>query len=306
MNRIIFAISIILIGLFIGCSGLNHAIAKRDKVETPKGLKTKTEVRYDFVKKSGKYKKVLDTKRVFRYNNNGNAIENALYDANSKLIEKSLFKYDDNGNQIEEDCYNADDRLTDKWFSKYDDKGNQIESLKYDVSDKLIGKHLNKYDDNGNQIEHVVYDGYKWYDDHLIEHVRFRVTKSSSKYDNKGNEIETIHYDDDGKLWGKKLNKYANNDNLIESLRTFYDHDGKLTGKCLYNYYDKGNRLESFYYDADGKLINKGLCKYKYDEKGNLIEKTISEIYETPGQAEEIPFSQTVWEYEFYPEPENK
>ena len=129
-----------------------------------KVLKTKTEIKYSFIKKSGKYEQVLITKYIYRYDDNGNHIEDDWYDADGKLKLKYLFKYDDRGNRIERVQYDADGKLIGKLLPKYDDRGNQIEKASYDADDKLEWKnpYKYKYDDNGNmteQVEYVIREG---------------------------------------------------------------------------------------------------------------------------------------------------
>ena len=239
IRLIVLLMGIMLLGLSLWFSGLNPRLkagSKKEKI--PKGLKTKTEINYKFVEKFGESKKVLDNKQIYQYDDKGNQIEGASYDADGKLNAKRLwkYKYDDKGNQIEWAYYYADGKLKWKSFFKYDDKGNQIEEAKYGADGKLIGKSLYKYDDRGNQIE--------------------------------------------GALYGA---------------------DGKLIGKFLPKYDDRGNLIERALYDADGKLIiDKRLYKYKYDDKGNRTEQVEYKIVERFGKAEEVPQSQTVWEYEFY------
>jgi hypothetical protein len=208
MNKIWLRLA--LYGILLAAIGVMPSFAKEVKEKIPKGLKTKTEAKYEFVEKFGKYEKVLES--------------------------KCILKYDDKGNRIEVADYDADGKLTGKFLSKYDDRGNQIEVADYDADGKLRRNFLYKYDDRGNQIE-----------------------------------------------------------------RAFYGAVGKLIGKDLYKYDDKGNEIERAIYDAAGKLTRKTLSKHKYDNRGNQIEEINYEIVERFGKAEEVPQSQTVWEYEFYP-----
>ena len=176
----------ILLGLYLWLSGLNtslNAQTNEKKEKIPTGLKTKTEIEYKFVEKSGKYEQVLDMKRIYRYDDKGNQIEYAWYGADGKLMSKSLFKYDDKGNQIERAWYGADGKLKNKTLYKY------------------------KYDGKGNKIE------WAWYADGNLER------KFLFQYDGKGNQIEKAWYGADGKLQGKFLSKYDDKGKKIEETR---------------------------------------------------------------------------------------
>jgi len=248
----------------------------------------------------------FDGKGLYKYDDRGRPIEKTFYDENDRLEGKRLFKYDDGSNRVNEikwTCYDADGKLADYYRlfkCEYDNKG-RCESVLYGVyrDGKLTGdKAFFKYDDK-SRLESVLYEEYN--DGGLTREKFF------FKYDDKGRLTESINYYyrsswDDEKFIGKHLYKYNNRDNHIET--TFYDRNNKFAGKHLYKYDDRGNQIEKTYYSADDKLSSKTL--YKYDDRGNLIEGIEYEIKERSGKIEEIPVSQTVYEYEYYPEPAKK
>ncbi|MFH1229933.1 MAG: hypothetical protein V1709_00410 [Planctomycetota bacterium] len=278
MKNRLRVVLIIVLGLLLWLSVLNPGLnaqitGKKEKI--PKGLKTKTEIKYKFVEKSGKYKQAPDNKQIFRYDDKGNKIEMDLCSADGKLAYKEIYKYDDKGNQIEDVWCGTEGRLGDKVIPtgdktlyKYDDKGNQIEKASYGADGKLRWKFLSKYDDKGNQIERAEYG-----------------------------------YGDDGKSAEKQhslfKSKYDDKDNMIEM--DLCSADGKLRCKFLYKYDDKGNMIEVAACDADGKLDRKNIYKYKYDDKDNKTEQLEYRIEKSFfGKVKEVLLSQTVWEYEFY------
>jgi len=298
----------ILSGLLLGLSGLQPASAKE---KIPEGLKTKTEIIYNFVEEFGEYKKGSDKQTIYRYDDKGNLVEKVEYDHHT--INKTLCKYDDQGNLIEESEY-SHGKLRRKWLWKYDDKSNLVEKSRYDADDGKL-EYLSKYDDKGNETEVVRYDPwgkfeskslYK-YDDkgNKIEYAYYLPSgkleiKETCKYDNKGNPIEWAKYDaywfrrskvcliekeggeHNAANWAKGLCKYKyNKDNLIEWAN--YARGGEfgfssgsagfgLLSKVTYKYDNKGNRIEGAMYDGDGMLTSKFTARY--DDKGNQIEGT--------------------------------
>ncbi|MBI4833690.1 MAG: hypothetical protein HY811_02565 [Planctomycetes bacterium] len=148
---------LVLIGFAIAFSGVNPSFAKEEKEKVPKGLKTKTEINYEFKKESGKYKKTLYAKSIYQYDIKGKETDRSVYNTDGKLASKILLKYDNNGNKIEWDLYDANDKLKSKDRYEYDNKGNCIQLAQYDGDAKLTWKALAKYDDKGNMIEFAVY-----------------------------------------------------------------------------------------------------------------------------------------------------
>jgi len=78
-----------------------------------------------------------------------------------------------------------------------------------------------------------------------------------------------------------------------------YGPDGKLEMKSIAKYDDKGNKLEQDGFDSQTKPAVKET--FKYDANGNILEQTKYEIKEINGKSREVPVSQIVIEYEFYP-----
>lgn len=137
-------------------------------------------------------------KGIFRYDDNGNELEEQQYKSDGSLISKYINTHDANGNLTMSKGYKPDGSLltTRKW--KYDSKGNTIES------DMGWGIDSYKYDGNGNRTEQLNYnpDGT----------LKLRYT---FKYDDKGNKTEEFKYTATGVLkdhntWTYEYDKQGN------------------------------------------------------------------------------------------------
>ena len=70
----------------------------------------------------------MSLKYTYKYGDNGNQIEQNLFNPDGSLSLKHTYKYDDNGNQTESNDYNSDGNLSLKYIYKYeyDKAGNWI------------------------------------------------------------------------------------------------------------------------------------------------------------------------------------
>ena len=88
-------------------------------------------------------------KTFYKYNENGNLIEQKMYHSNGNEV--SVF--DLKGNLIEKRFYDASGKIINKEVSVLDSKGNLTEKRYYDETGKLDNKEINIYDNKGNVIE---------------------------------------------------------------------------------------------------------------------------------------------------------
>lgn len=97
----------------------------------------------------------FNNNRRYRFDENGNMIEENIYDSFSDLNYKRTFKYDKSGNKIEETIFTPEGGLDFTLTFKYDENGNQIEENAHSPRDSLIYKHTHKYeyDNKGNWIK---------------------------------------------------------------------------------------------------------------------------------------------------------
>lgn len=212
-------------------------------------------------------------------------------------------KFDHHGNVIEEIYYqsgNVDQKLS----YKYDDKDNQVEYANYKGEEgKLLFKQNITYDNSGQKIREERFNGteyqiikYNYIGEKLSEITRsdiYGYVEHKREFKYTGNICTISILDDQSNNIGKIINKYDNNDNIIES--TEYDINGNIKEKYLYTF--NGNLAkekskfagenfiykEIYEYNTNDQLIKvikeepKGKTVvnniYEYDSAGRLIEE---------------------------------
>ena len=166
----------------------------------------------------------LLTKKIFKYDDDGNLSEERVYDGNGEdLLVKIEYNYDGNRNLTEIEYYYPPSGDFTSIKGKFDESGNLIESRYYDKDGELNGKY--KYDKDGNLSEERNYDQ----DGELS-------SKTKYKYDNKGNMSSKIFISDyESKVTYKY--EFDKNDNWIKKI--IYE-EGKPTFivNREINYYD--------------------------------------------------------------------
>lgn len=237
--------------------------------------------------------------QTFAYDERGNQVEEAYFDAAGKPILDSrgcaaaAYAYDDRGNRIEERYYDASGKLTvasvgyARLAMKYNDRGNRIDEAYYGADDQLMlieggyARLTATYDERGNSTEIVYYDQ----SNHAApnENHYARVTR---KFDDRGNVIEQAYFDAEGRPTNhadgnaKMIWRYDGRDHEVEA--AFYDTDGELVmsgygyARRASQYDARGNMIEQSYFDQDNQPVN---CNEKYakitlhyDERGQEVE----------------------------------
>lgn len=222
---------------------------------------------------------------AYKYDDNGNVIEEEQTDANGNKISKNAYEYDDNGNKVKNTVYDKDGNLESTIKYNWAD-GNLESSEQYDKNGKLksVGTDFyngneNKpknielynedgttkgffeyeYDENGMETKKAEKDA----DKHMIISHEFEYDDvgnwtKSTVYDWKGDKTSTTKaaYDENGNL--KETNRYDENDKLVR--KKTYDENGNETVK---NYDENGNEIKEV--DVDGKTYIA-----TYDEDGKL------------------------------------
>ena len=175
------------------------------------------------------------------------------------LTKNNTYKYDSNGNLIEDNDLNKDGSLNSKKVYRYDSNGNLIEDNDLNKDGSLNSKKVYRYDSNGNLIEE-----FGRYPDGKFSH------KLTYKYDSKGNKIEYCNFNSDGSFSQKITYKYDSNGKLIEE---FTINTNINTIKETYTYDSKGNMIEKteLFSDKEGDFDGKFIYKYEYDNKNNWI-----------------------------------
>ncbi len=185
-----------------------------------------------------------------KFDHNGNVIEEIYYQAGN-VDQKLSYKYDEDDNKVEYVNYKGDEsKVMFKQNITYDNSKRKIREERYNGTDYQIIKY--SYDDKNRITEIKRSDVFG-----NIEHHRV--------FNYKGKICEISIIDEQENNIGKIINKYDNNDNIIES--TEYDANGEIKEKYLYTFknnlvQDKTKYvLENFRYREE----------YKYDQSRNLV-----------------------------------
>ena len=208
--------------------------------------------------------------------NDGNG--NQVYQSDEILKDKHTYKYDDEGNKIEENEYNKEGNLVKRNIYKYDDDGNKIEENEY-IYERLSDKHTYKYDGNGNMIEEnspnwsraYKYDG----EGNVVEQNIYNSNGSldkkwTFKYNKEGNLVKWNQYNSNGSLDKKWTYKYNKEGNWVKT--NSYNSDGSLDTKGIAKYDTNGNIVEIIGYNSDGRFAGKTYFK-DIDKYGNWLKK---------------------------------
>lgn len=170
----------------------------------------------------------------YKYNKDGLIIEKLekRSDKDNDPAWKVTYQYDQHGQLIEEADYNAENRLVRKETFRYDEDGHIIEHCKYDDNDflKRISGFLKyretyKYDRNGNQTEERLYEG-----NNLDSYEIY-------KYDENGNKISKYTYNPEGILHSKIVITYDSKGNIEKLLSFDGDNRFKYGEAWEYEYY---------------------------------------------------------------------
>ena len=228
-----------------------------------------------------------ETESVSLYDSSGKLIETTFVSSSKNIqVEKSIYKYDEQGNLIENIGYQLDGSLQRKIVNKYDEQGNQIESSTFRPDGSLQMKLIYKYDGQGNQIE------YSWFVDPLIfpSSVKYGGLMNLQKYeyDEFGNQVRQFNYHPSGTLNWKVFSKYDNFGNQIEKMK--YDPDNLLISSYKFEYDNLGNKTKSSEFNFDSTLQSQ--IDYTYDSQNNKISVSTFDSDNTLQ-------SKTICEYEY-------
>ncbi len=236
-----------------------------------------SQVQWNYKYEKGKIKKEGYKNYTKKFDHNGNVIEEIYYQSGN-VDQKLSYKYDDNENKVEYVNYQGDEtRVMFKQNITYDNSMQKIREERYDGTDYQIIKYNYQNNKLAEIIRSDVYGN--------VEHKR--------TFNYNGNICTVFILDGKSNSVGKIINKYDNDENLIESAE--YDINGKIKEQYYYTF--NGNLVkdktkyilenfiykEQYEYDKNGNLIKvikeepKGNVFvnniYRYDTKGNLIEE---------------------------------
>lgn len=143
----------------------------------------------------------LPDKRIYRYDDAGNLIEENGYDADGKLVNQSIYVYDDRNRKIRRTSisYHPGEYSKPHTYTYGDDeKGRLIEEKAFFGK----GDELSPTDSLGRAHKRILSygDSAKWETALYFNTKNELVKKTKLKYDSKGNEIEDITFNPDEKI----------------------------------------------------------------------------------------------------------
>jgi hypothetical protein len=225
-------------------------------------------------------------KRLFNFDEKGNALSNTEYDNKTGNIRSiSNFKYDENGNIVE------------RIFNFTNNSGRSS------VSRKTF-----KYDKNNFWIEETQYNSESEIEE--IKKNEFVPDSIKTIKNNYGETAKRIVFLTNGKGIDSSIHQYYDNNNIKD---IYHYSDGKLTLK--YHFNEKGRHIktwtngkltynDSLIYDGLDNIIEKyhigenGNFKYKetykYDNNHNIVEQLKWKLDET------LPKSLIIWQKIIY------
>jgi len=202
-----------------------------------------------------------DSYRIhFKFDENGNKIEENNFNSKGKLHNKRIYKYNEKGNLFESSSLFNENETT-KQIYHYNTKG-KLTKINYYRNEEFFVADNYQYDDKGNLIK---------YSSWVIDPPKLQ-WQTNYTYNQEGNVIKTdddnwvttYEYDDKGnKIVEKQINKHDNG--VIKSIYR-YDEDENVIEKIEQN--RTGERQRSFF-------------KYEFDKNDNWT-KRITFIFDKP------------------------
>ena len=201
----------------------------------------------------------LETKTIYKYNDNELITEKLLTNEKSETIGKETHSYDYKMREIERIHFN-----TTKTRYKYDANDYLIEEIKYDPVNKILEKHKYVYNKYGIKTEGSLES---FNPDGNIKN------KTIYLYDAAGNLIEANSYDSAVDFLSKTTQKYDDKSNCLEI--AWYRKDGSIDSKESFGYDDFGNQNEIKSYGSNRNMTSHFLTKYEFDKNKNWIKSMV-------------------------------
>lgn len=198
----------------------------------------------------------------WRFDENGNALENTTFDRDGSVILRLVEIYDDSGRLAEAQ---SDGKLAIRDFRtqfSYDAAGRLVESASYRPDGGVIVRSRYRYDSEGKMLEMLAENE----DGGLV-------TRSVFTYDANGNVARTLVYDAAGALVSTGACRYDGAGRMIE--QTSSVAAVAAAGSTTSNYYDaQGNLARIVVQNADGVTLQETENTFAAD--GAIIE-TVTE-----------------------------
>ena len=235
----------------------------------------------------GNISKIKTSKGVYReylYDDNGNAVEVVICNAEGSVTQCIKNEYDDNGYCINVETYNAHNNYTGGYEFKYDE--NAIEGIVYNNYKNITSKYVREFDDNGNIVKNTDYNsrgevvrinGYKYNGNRQKIEQTFYSTDGAIlnveryEYDSKINLVKTSTYNKDGLLVFDIVNEYGDDGNLLTVSNITYSSDGSKD--CVEVKDSKDRLLSHSKFYADGEMWYQATYEYPNDNILYIIPK---------------------------------
>lgn len=94
--------------------------------------------------------KLNKEKWVYKFDKEGNKLEELYYDTEGYQVSRKVFKYDEQQRLSEKIEFDAYDNLFEKWVYAYDAKGNNTKQVQYNSDSEIIRQYQLVYDEKGN------------------------------------------------------------------------------------------------------------------------------------------------------------
>lgn len=223
--------------------------------------------------KIGTYTMPFRSARIaYKYDKYNNLLSSCSYNTQGRLEDSSVHEVDKLGNRIIWKIFKGDGTQEWEYVSEYDNAGNLLEVNDYHWS-KLISRHTYRYNDDSKCTMEGEYepDG------------RLKM-KKMNKYDEKGNKMETIDFNGSGNFNARHTYGYNDWGNVIEEREYKEDGSDRHT-KILREFDNQDHVIELRQFDENGKLIYLGkfdkydnhLADITYGPDGSVREKVTAE-----------------------------
>jgi hypothetical protein len=252
-------------------------------------IKVITDLVHDPILKAGKFevsaklsKDSISNESYF--NEKGLLLKQNTYNSKANLESKILFKYDENNNNIESVTYRYDGSLVSKKVNKFNDENKLIESQEFDVYGKVTNKKTTSYDSAGNRI----LTSYEWKSRGLVKTLE-------SVFDSSENNVANFYFSDDA-LASREIKHYDVNGDVVETIQYFPLTNEQVATRCkydkqrnkveaivfnnnlaksrtLFRYDAKNNLTEILSYGVLGSLESHHEYLYEFDAENNWIKR---------------------------------
>lgn len=225
---------------------------------------------YRFTYQDASKRRLLRVERLFR-----GELSDELSQLNACRVS---FKYDEKGNLIEKAQFDA--RGKPQSFMRFRYKQRQlVEELLFDGGNKLFSKTRFRYDSAGRLIETAFLD-----DKNRRQNTSLGYATERIEYDEKGKPTRIAWYDHFGDLSRKTYTQYDSKGNVVELRHVFFpdtteaeihkfqvDEAGRWTEKIETDSKNSSFRKTVRRYDTNGNLIEEA----SFDNLGHLVDNAV-------------------------------